>query len=162
MFIKSHFEDRTKLGGPIPKPTIKKTKKVGTGKYHLLSWDTEAKENWVSDEIFQALLEDGDTISVMDDSCQTRKNRDKRVLRHTVGILVGAYPCGTITLFDELHGSESLSQVYGIVVDHISKIPKTSRERLDELVYDDACHLKKFAEDTKRADKNEFTKKLQK
>ena len=42
LFIKSHFEDRTKLGGPIPKPTIKKTKKVGTGKYHLLSWDTEA------------------------------------------------------------------------------------------------------------------------
>jgi hypothetical protein len=31
-------------------------------------------------------------------------------IRHTVGIMVGTKPCGTVVLFDELYGSESLTQ----------------------------------------------------
>ena len=160
LFVKKHFDRKESFGGPIPKPSIKKSKKVGSGKYHLLSWDNDDKEKWVPDEYFQVLMEDGEVSSVIDDSCQTRKSRDKRVLRHTVGILVGAYPCGIATLIDELYGCESLSQVYGIVVDHFSKMSESSRDRLEELVYDDACHLKKFCEAEKRANRNEFTRKL--
>ena len=88
------------------------------------------------------------------------KSRDKRVLRHTVGILIGTYPCGNVTLFEELYGSESLSQVYAHVTDYISKLPEESRNNLKEFVYDDACHMAKFAANPVRADKNETTKKF--
>ena len=44
-------------------------------------------------------------------SCGTRKSRDKRVKRHTVGLFVVAYPCGVVVVCDELFGSESISQV---------------------------------------------------
>ena len=81
----------------------------------------------------------------------------KRTRRHTVGILVSAFPCGIITVFEELFGSESLSQVYAIMVEYFAKLPKTSREKIIEILYDDACHFKKFSEDEKRASKNEIT-----
>ena len=75
-----------------------------------------------------------------------------------MGILVGAFPCGIITLFDELYGSESLTQVYAIVIEYLAELPKTTREKLIEILYDDACHLKKFSENEDRADINEITR----
>ena len=82
----------------------------------------------------------------------------QRSRRHTVGILVGAFPCGIITLFDELYGSESLTQVYAIVIEYLAELPKSSREKLIEILYDDACHLKKFSENEDRAEINEITR----
>ena len=35
-----------------------------------------------------------------------------------VGILVGACPCGVITVFEEMYGSESLSKVCAIMIDY--------------------------------------------
>ena len=32
---------------------------------------------------------------------------------HNAGILAGVWPCGTITMLDELFGAESKGQVYG-------------------------------------------------
>ena len=75
-----------------------------------------------------------------------------------MGILVGAFPCGIITLFDELYGSESLTQVYAIVIEYLAELPTTTREKLIEILYDDACHLKKFSENEDRADINEITR----
>jgi hypothetical protein len=46
-----------------------------------------------------------------------------RTRRHTVGILVGAFPCGVINIFDELYGSESLTQVYAIMIEYLSCLP---------------------------------------
>ena len=86
-------------------------------------------------------------------SCNTRKSRDKRERRHTVGVFVGAYPCGTIVLYDELYGSESITQVYGILISFLDKLK--DRSTLKEILYDDQCHLKKLAEDSKYADRNE-------
>ena len=44
--------------------------------------------------------EDGDAMkSVQNESgCGTRKSRDKRVKDATLGLLVGAFPCGTVGL----------------------------------------------------------------
>ena len=115
----------------------------------------------VPENFFEITSEDGDLLAnSLDNTCNTRKSRDKRVLRHTVGILIGSFPCGTVTLFDELYGSESLSQVYGIVIDYISKLPQESPDKLEEFVYDDACHMTKFAANPKRANHNDTTKKF--
>ena len=59
-------------------------------------------------------------------------------------ILVGAFPCGLITVFDELYGSESLTQVYAIMIEYLSCLTSLTREKLVEICYDDACHFKKF------------------
>ena len=82
----------------------------------------------------------------------------QRSRRHTVGILVGAFPCGIITLFDELYGSESLTQVYAILIEYLAELPKDIRDNIIEICYDDACHLKKFSENEDRASINEVTK----
>ena len=55
-------------------------------------------------------------------TCNTRKSRDKTSRRHTVGVFVGAFPCGTIVLFDELYGSEGISQVYGIIFELLARL----------------------------------------
>ena len=56
---------------------------------------------------------------------------------------MGTKPCGTVVCFDELYGSESLTQVYGILVEYVSRLPQVGRESLKNILYDDACHLKK-------------------
>ena len=38
------------------------------------------------------------------------------MFRWNVGIFLGAYPCGIVPLWDELFGSESISQVVKIVL----------------------------------------------
>ena len=75
-----------------------------------------------------------------------------------MGILVGAFPCGVITVFEELYGSESLTQVYAIMIEYLAGLPKHAREKIIEICYDDACHFKKFSEDEKRSERNEITK----
>ena len=91
-------------------------------------------------------------------SCNTRKSRDKRENVHSVGVFVGAYPCGVIVLGDELYSSESISQVYGILTDVVNSL--SDKTKLKQILYDDMCHLKKFCENKKRRDKNEITKIL--
>ena len=70
-------------------------------------------------------------------------------------MFVGVYPCGTIVLWDELFGSESISQVYGILIDFLGHL--SQKENLKECLYDDCCHLKKWAENEKRASQNDIT-----
>ena len=79
-----------------------------------------------------------------------------------MGIMVGTKPCGTVVLFEELYGAESLTQVYGILVEYLSRLPNAARDALENILYDDACHLKKISEDPKRAALNEFTQQLAK
>ena len=62
---------------------------------------------------------------------------------HTLGILLGMAPCGIVRIVSELFGSESISQVYGIVIEYISKI--IDKIELVVLVYADVCHLVAFA-----------------
>ena len=51
-------------------------------------------------------------------------------------------PSGIVRFSEELFGSESLSQVYGILIKYLSSLSKLE---LEVLVYDDVCHLVKFA-----------------
>ena len=90
-------------------------------------------------------------------SCRTRKSRDKRICRWNVGIFLGAYPCGIVPLWDELFGSESTSQFYGVFIEYLSKLPKEESKRLTDLIYDDNCHLARFANRKNLRTKNDIT-----
>ena len=160
-FIRLFFKNGDNFGKPLPNPRLKRLKRAGSDVYHLLSWDSEnTVDEWVHDDFFKLLGDDGEVYSALEDdnTCNTRKSRDKISRRHTVGILVGAFPCGTITLFEELYGSESLSQVYAIMIEYLAGLPKLTRENIIEICYDDACHFKKYSENEKRSNLNETTK----
>ena len=43
------------------------------------------------------------------------------------------------------------------MVEYLAKFPRKSREEIIEILYDDACHFKKFSENKDRAAKNEIT-----
>lgn len=157
-FIRKYYSDDSgRLGCKLPNPRIKHTKKVGGSDIHLLSWGGEAGDEWLKDDYFNFLSEDGEVLnSQVSVSCNTRKSRDKTCRRHTVGVFVGAYPCGTIVLFDELYGSEGISQVYGILVEFLARLEDL--DSLEELLYDDCCHLKAFSEKETNANQNAITK----
>ncbi|KAK3733841.1 hypothetical protein QZH41_008639, partial [Actinostola sp. cb2023] len=75
----------------------------------------------------------------------------------TVGILVFERPCGVVTDVRELFGSESKSQVYA----HLhTLLVKDHMKNTDIICYDDACHLKKFAQNPVRSEKTSTSKKL--
>ena len=112
-FIRKYYlDDASRLGSKFPIPRLKHTKKVGGSDIHLLLWGGETGDEWLHDDYFRFLSEDGNILnSNVSVTCNTRKSRDKTCRRHTVGVFVGVFPCGTIVLFDELYGSESISQV---------------------------------------------------
>ena len=159
-FIKKYYSDKPgRLGTKLPNPRIKHTKKVGGSDIHLLSWEGEEDNEWLHEDFFHYLSEDGEIRnSNLSVTCNTRKSRDKTTRRHTVGVFVGAFPCGTIVLFDELYGSESISQVYGILIEFLSRLDDMTT--LEELLYDDCCHLKSFSEKEKNAQQNDVTQYL--
>ena len=156
-FRRYYQSDESRLGQQLPKPRIKHTKKIGDTLIHKLSWGDEAGGEWLEEDFFNALTVDGESLST-NVSCNTRKSRDKRERRHTVGVFIGAYPCGTIVIGDELFGSEGIAQVYGLLTDFLDSLSDTSF--LKQILYDDMCHLKRYAEDPKRANINDITQKL--
>ena len=104
---------------------MKHSKKDGEEVYYYLSWKGGEKQTgrWVGKSLLAA--EDGIIVSHLeeDKSCNTKKTKEKYQRRHTVGIMVGTKPCGTVILFVELYGS--LTQVYGLLVEHISCLPES-------------------------------------
>ena len=73
---------------------------------------------------------------------------------------MASFPCGVITVFEELYGSESLTQVYAIMIEYLAALAKNVREEIIEILYDDACHFKKFSEKKEHAEKNDITEFL--
>ena len=74
------------------------------------------------------------------------------------------WPCGVITILDELFKSESKSQVYGCLHGFFHNNPSTANigkyrnsflviiiQYTDILCYDDGCHLRKYAQNPVRA-----------
>lgn len=159
-FIRNYYEKNPgKLGKALPNPKIKHTKKIGESVIHKLSWGDEPGAEWISDDFFKLLDDQGEILeSTVSTSCNTRKSRDKRQNVHSVGVFTGAYPCGVIVLGDELYGSESISQVYGLLTDWLSSL--SDKTKLKQILYDDMCHLKRFCEDPIRAGQNEVTEVL--
>ena len=79
----------------IPAARIKHTKVVGGSRFHLLVWDDPSGEmNWEEEGAFN-LQESGESgESVETYSCNTQKDKDKRICRHSFGVLFGCWPCG--------------------------------------------------------------------
>ena len=157
-------EDRRRFGKTLPVPKIKCQKKLGGQTQYYFNWgeidgEKSSEDRWVTEDFFQIASEDGDLVSQMENiSCNTKKTKDKRDRRHTVGILVGTKPCGTVVLFNELYGAESVTQVYASGLDYVSNLPEADKPKV--INYDDACHLVKFARNhyKKKNLQNEHTK----
>lgn len=81
-------------------------------------------------------------------SCGTEKGKHKCKNHRTAGILVMERPCGVVLDVKELFGSESKSQVYAHIHNLLSK---TAFSKTSVICYDDACHLKKFAQNPVRS-----------
>ena len=83
---------------------------------------------------------------VKEQTCNTRKDRIKFYSR-SAGVLLAAYPCQHIRLVEEIYNSESITQVYAILHDHVESSFQKGVYDPDKLVivYDDACHLKRFS-----------------
>ena len=125
-FIKKYYSDHTKLKTKLPNPKIQHTKILANGtKMHFLRWEgvTEAGDGqWVGEDWFQIASEDGDILTTVEEGeCGKRKSRDRQAkTMHSVGLFIGALPCGTIALWDELYGSEGIRQVHGITAEYLS------------------------------------------
>ena len=145
-FRRYYESDKSRLGQRLPKPSIKHTKKVGDTLLHKLCWGDESGGEWLEEDFFDALTAEGETVTT-NVSCNTRKSRDKRERRHSVGVFLGAFPCGIIVIGEELYGSEGIAQVYGLLTDFLGNM--SDKSNLREILYDDMCHLKRFAEDPK-------------
>ena len=76
-------EDFKRLGSDIPSPTIKWTKEADRGqKFHFLSWGKPGAGTWVGEEQLKESIFDLDLDAVVaESSCNTRKEKDKRVRR---------------------------------------------------------------------------------
>ena len=82
---------------------------------------------WESEDKFQynKSLSDYDMFN-----CNTRKDRDKRVSRHSFGVFIGCWPCGVVTMFDELFGSEGIRQVYALVIEWLATLKEEDRKKI--------------------------------
>ena len=176
-FIRLYYEKNENLGKKLPNPKIKRSKKAGKDTiYHFLTWEGETGGTWLNDNIF--LEDDVNNLQDVEKSCNTRKDVDKvtifdifitiflisiyfqRSRRHTCGILIGSFPCGVVPLIDELFGSESTSQGYGILIEYMSRLSDEALSRMDRFLYDDMCHLKPFSEKKSMMDQNAITKQF--
>ena len=130
----------------IPKPRVKSVKSVGSGQHFLLAWDkTNEPDTYVPREDFViSQWEEEEMVS-----CRTRKHVGARFCKTSGGIFIGCYPCGVIPVFEEIYGTESISQVYGHIVEWIGE---TKPRDLKYILYDDACHLGPYAKkDTRKS-----------
>ena len=162
-FIVLYYQDKSKFGLPLPSPTIKETRRVDQTSevFHHLEWKSSDKHkksleiedgNTLYDQDLDKLTED-EIIS----SCNTRKVKDKRDRRHTAEIIIHAKPCGKIPHVDELFNCESITQVYGNVIEYLGNLDSEERNKIKIWLFDDMCHLKPHAEKSKQAKQNETT-----
>ena len=162
-FIVEHYQDKLKYASPLPAPSITFTQKVDDTSevYHHLEWKlSEGPEKELE-------LANGETLFDLDEdklaedeirsTCNTRKLKDKHDRRHTAGIIIHAKPCGKIPHVDELFNCESISQVYGNVIEYLGNLNIETREKIKIWLFDDMCHLRPYSEKVKQAKQNEVT-----
>ena len=135
-WIVHFYQDPKKLSKPLPNPYIKHIKRVGKGQtYYLLSWEGgDGEEEWLDESLinmYTGAVED--SIS----SCNTVKDKDKRILRHSCGILISVYTCGIIPHFDELIRLEGRYQVGAMVAEWLGSLPPAIMNRITTWLYDD-------------------------
>ena len=87
-----HFLDKNGCG-KIPDPVIKHKKAVDGNTHVMLEWRTEAGEK---DVTWQKV---GATDEEEVFKCDTKKDKDKRICRHSFGINIACWPCGIVVMF---------------------------------------------------------------
>ena len=144
----------------------------GEDEYCLVRWlgkSGQSKECWVAAEgltiskkaHIMAKIQ-AETFTCVDDetvnlesSCNTSKEKNLRKTK-VAGVNILVFPCGYILGFDELFGSESLTQV----LLPLAKLMQQPR-MLDDIkvfVHDNACRMAAFIKN--RSSDNEFMRKL--
>ena len=53
--------------------------------------------------------------------------------------------------------NSSISQVYGVIIEYLDQLPEEERKCLKDLIYDDNCHMAKFASKNAKVNPNELT-----
>lgn len=109
---------RWEYASSVPKDAVEAFKRRRTG----FSYTSEEKE-------------------LMKECLGSLKERLEDTGSTSVGILAFILDCGTIISLSQLHGAESLTQVYMKCMDLYIQYPD-----LPHLGYDDGCHLRRFAE----------------
>ncbi|CAH1255647.1 Hypp1583 [Branchiostoma lanceolatum] len=129
--------------------------------------DDNPKRRKGGSDLFQtsgfAVEKDGD-LTVKDDDgergikCNTQKDKSGvRLNAISAGVLAFLKPCNIILGLHELYLAESKSQVYG----HLhSLLSRSEMGKTEYIIYDDACHLRKFARNPARSDATETTRRL--
>ena len=157
-FLLEHFH---KTGNKkIPLPHILSSTSTGNVVYNTLTWTADnTLPMWTpyADTLFpghSSVENDDDGVALR---CNTKKDKDTRFHRHTAGIFIGCWPCGICVLWDELYGTESISQVHGIITDWLATLSVSARNRLKFALYDDMCHLSRYSRKSKLKNLNEVT-----
>ena len=88
----------------------------------------------------------------------TLESHEIKEKEHTASLFVAVKSCGTVILVDELYGCESISQVYGIMIEWLSNL--SDLKSITIMLYDDNCHLGEYSENKERAMKNEATQQF--
>ena len=155
-FMVSYFK---KTGnGLVPTPRVAETRKKGSALEYKLVWSGDDNlTEWVPEHEIIDLDKAEIPSSTEARACNTRKDRDKRKNRHTCGIFIGCYPCGVCLLFDELFGSESISQVYAIILEFLATLDEEDRDRIKYILYDDMCHLAPYAHNVLKKRRTQLT-----
>ena len=66
------MKDTGRLGKGLPNPKIKSTKQIGDSVIHKLSWGDDEGSEWVGEDFFKMLDDDGELVSTVL-TCNTRR-----------------------------------------------------------------------------------------
>ena len=143
-FIKSFYKKKTNLKKILPSPKLGPQIIKGNEIYFEVDWTGKTGTHFELQDGQSIFDLDADKLcdDVLKSTCNTRKNKDKRCRRHTAGIFISARPCGIIPHVDEMHGSETINQTYGSILDYYGELSDEERANIKCWMYDDMCHLK--------------------
>ena len=124
-FLLEHFLNTGRT--TIPLPQILSSSTTGNIVYNTLTWKPNPDlPSWTPymDTLFPGHVSEEEDVDLDEGPlrCNTKKDKDSRFHRHTAGIFIGRWPCGVCVLWDELFGTESVSQVRGIITDWLRYI----------------------------------------
>ena len=79
--------------GKVPDPIIKHEKVIDGNKHVMLEWTTDAGDK----DVLWHAVEKTDEEEVF--KCDTKKDKDTRLCRHSFGINIACWPCGVVVMF---------------------------------------------------------------
>ena len=156
-FIQEFYSIRENLSKCLPPPYIIKSKALANGSetIYYLDWHRETNDKF-EENLFDMNTDKLD-LEELKNECNTRKMKDKRDRRHTIGTLISSFGCGVIPHLDELPLHEGIRCVHASITTFLGSLPEDVREQLEIHFYDDQCHLKAFSEKEQVATKTDIT-----